>query len=171
MTSTETDSILPAVTLATVQDRSVISNMLQLMLYDLSPLYGEWIGRDGRYAYDWLDSYWVESDRYPYLIFRQKQLTGFALVMAHSPISGRAPCWFMAEFFVLKAQRQRGYGHAALRHILSRHSGTWEIAAINRNRDAISFWMNALLKLDLKDLKKEFRTYEKLEWMVHSFVS
>lgn len=62
MTSTETESVLPEVKLAISQDRPVISNMLQLMLYDLSPLYGEWIGRDGRYAYDWLDSYWGEAD-------------------------------------------------------------------------------------------------------------
>ena len=110
MTSNDTNSILPTVTLAAEQDRPVISNMLQLMLYDLSPLYGEWIGRNGRYFYEWLDNYWVEPDRYPYLISRQDQLTGFALVKAHSPISERAPCWFMAEFFILKAQRRCGYG-------------------------------------------------------------
>lgn len=91
--------------------------------------------------------------------------------MAHSAISGRVPCWFMAEFFILKAQRQRGYGQAALRDILSRHSGNWEIAAINWNLDAVSFWMNALLKIGVKDLKKEARTYEKLEWTLHKFVS
>ena len=145
--------------------------MLQFMLYELSPLYGEWIGRDGRYPYDRLENYWEEPDRYPYLMHRQKQLTGFALVMAHSPISGRAPCWFMAEFFILRAQRQRGYGQAALSDILSRHHGNWEIGAINKNRDAVSFWRNALLSLDIKDLNTEPQIYEKLEWTVHSFVS
>lgn len=171
MASTETDLILPKVTIATEQDRLVISNMLQLMLYELSPLFGEWIGRDGRYPYDRLENYWVEPDRYPYLIHRQEQLTGFALVLAHSPISGRASRWFMAEFFILRAQRQRGYGQAALGDILSKHRGNWEIAAINTNRNANFFWKNALAKLDVENLSTEYRIFEKHEWTVHSFVS
>ena len=171
MTSPRIDPVLPTVTPATERDRPVISNLLQLMLYDLSPHYGEWIGRDGRYAYEWLDNYWVEPDRYPYLICREEQLVGFALLMAHSPVSGRAPCWFMAEFFILKAQRRRGYGQVALGEILSRHNGNWEIAVMNNNRDAGFFWTNALSKFDLKDRKQESLIRKKLEWTVHSFVT
>ena len=171
MTSSDKKSVQPTVTLATEQDRAVISNLLQFMLYELSPLYGEWIGRDGRYAYEWLDSYWIDSDRYPYLLSRDDQLAGFALVMARSPITGRAPCWFMAEFFVLKAQRRCGLGQAALADIVSRHKGDWEVAANKKNRDAISFWMKSLSEIDLKDLRKESRTFDNLEWTLHSFVS
>lgn len=171
MTSTKQNAVLPTLTLATERDRPVISNLPQFMLYDLSPFYGEWIGRDGRYAYQWLDSYWVEPDRYPYLICREEQLVGFALVMAHSPVSGRAPCWFMAEFFILKAQRRRGYGQVALGDILSRHNGHWEIAVMGKNQDAISFWANVLSKLDLKDRKTESLIHKKPEWTVHSFVT
>ena len=110
MSSIQPDVVLPILAPATEQDRPVISNLLQLMLHDLSPFCGEWIGRDGRYAYAWLDSYWVDPDRHPYVIRLEDQLVGFALVMAYSPVSGRAPCWFMAEFFILKAQRRRGHG-------------------------------------------------------------
>ena len=171
MTSNQTGSALPTLVPANERDRPVISNLLQLMLYDLSPLYGEWIGRDGRYTYEWLDYYWVDQDRFPYLICREGQLAGFALVMAHSPISGRAPCWFMAEFFVLKAQRRRGYGQVALNAILSRHNGNWEIAVMDINEGAASFWKNALSKSILKNWKKEPVTHKELEWTVHSFVT
>lgn len=149
----------------------MIANLLQLMLYDLSPLYGEWIGRDGRYDYEWLDSYWIEPGRYPYLIYRKDQLAGFALVMAYSPVSGRTPCWFMAEFFILKAQRRRACGQTALGEVLSRHNGSWEIAVMKKNQAAISFWSNALSKCDLKDWGTESLTLKKLEWTVHSFVT
>jgi predicted acetyltransferase len=171
MASSNVNTILPTVTLASEQDRPVIFQLLQFMLYDLSPHFGEWISRDGRYVYEWFDSYWIEPDRYPYLICRQEQLVGFALVMSHSPISRRTPCWFMAEFFILKAQRQQGHGQAALKHILTMHPVNWEIATFNKNQRAVSFWTNALLRLGPKDLQRETHTHDKLEWTVQTFVS
>ena len=148
---------------ATKQDRPLICQLIQLMHHDVSPIFGEWIGRDGRYAHRSLDVYWTEQDRHPYVIRRKGQLVGIALVSARSPISGRAPCWFMDEFFVLKAQRRRGYGLLLVREIISRHRGKLEIAAIDRNEGAVSFWINALSRLQLTDLEKEFLTYDKNE--------
>lgn len=156
---------------ATKQDRPVIARLIQLMLYDLSPVFGEWIGNDGSYAYDYLDAYWTEQDRHPYLFYQSAQLVGFALVSAHSPISGRARCWFMSEFFVLKAQRRRGYGLQAVREIVSRHRGNWEIAVILQNRDAVSFWSKVLLQLQLTDLKQHSQSHAGFEWVVNTFVS
>ena len=171
MESPESNADTITLARATKQDRPVISHLIQLMFYDLSSIYGEWIGRDGRYAYRSLDVYWTEQDRHPYVICRKGQLVGFALVSAHSPISGRAPCWFMDEFFVLKAQRRRGYGLLAVREIISRHRGNWEIAANNKNEDAVSFWAKALSRLQLTDLEKESQTYDGYEWVIHTFVS
>lgn len=171
MTLTGIDPGVATVIPATERDRPVIANLLQLMLYDLSPLYGEWIGRDGRYDYAWLQDYWIEEDRYPYVILRQDQLAGFALVMAHSPLSGRTPCWFMAEFFILKAQRRCGCGQAALRQILARHRGHWEIAVINNNRSALSFWSDALAALEPEALQNQTRTHDDLQWTVHGFIA
>ena len=171
MESPESNADTITLAQATKQDRPVICQLIQLMHYDLSSIYGEWIGRDGRYAYRSLDVYWTEQDHHPYVIRRNGQLVGFALVTPRSPISGRAPCWFMYEFFVLQAQRRRGYGLHAVREILSRHRGNWEIAAIDKNEDAVSFWTTALARLQLADLAKESRTHDKMEWVVHTFVS
>ncbi len=171
MTTTGIGDDMVTVVPATGQDRPVIANLLQLMLYDLSPLHGEWIGREGRYDYAWLQDYWISDDRHPYLILRRDQLAGFALVMAHSPLSGRTPCWFMAEFFILKAQRRQGHGQAALRQLLAMHRGRWEIAVFDHNRDALAFWSDALAALEPDALQSEPRTHDDQQWTVHGFVS
>jgi len=171
MAALETNAASITVTQATEQDQPVVARLIQLMHYDISPYFGEWISLDGCYAHGSLDAYWTEQDRHPYLIHRSKQLVGFALVSAHSPISGRAPCWFMDEFFVLRAQQRRGYGLQAVRKILSRHPGNWEIAVIEKNLDAISFWAKGLSRLRLKDLTKEPGTHAGFDWIIHSFTS
>ena len=171
MWSADDESKVMSVTLATESDRSVISNLLQLMLYDVSHVYGEWIGSDGRYAYEGLDAYWIENDRFPYLVFRQRQLAGFALVMARSPISGRAPCWFLGEFFILKAQRRRGCGQAAFRQVLSRHTGDWEIAINNNNKDARFFWAKGLPRFGLNDLTTVIRPHDDSDRTIDSFMA
>ena len=69
----------------------------------------------------------------------------------------------MAEFFILKAQRRRGDGQVALGEILSRHNGRWEIAVMDKNHGACSFWMNALSKYDLKERNEESLIHKDLE--------
>ncbi|MEO1020488.1 MAG: GNAT family N-acetyltransferase, partial [Pseudomonadota bacterium] len=152
-------------------DRRTIANLPQLMLYDLSPIDGEWIGGNGRYAYRWLDLYWTEPGRNAYLFTRNGQLSGFALVLAYSPLSGCTPCWFMAEFYILRAQRHLGYGKLAASEIIARHPGNWEIAVLKNNQNAISFWTATLSRLPLTDLKTESQTHDARERVVHSFIS
>lgn len=171
MTSSNNISDYITVSLADKSDQPTLSRLIQFMLYDLSPNYGEWISPDGSYQFESLDVYWEQQDRHPYLIWRQNQLAGCALVSAHSPISGRKPCWFMDEFFVLKAQRKNGFGHEAARQILSMHKGSWEIAAIEKNQGAVSFWTKALSKLALTNLERTTPAHDGDDWVMHTFES
>ena len=104
--------------------KPLIANLIQLYLYDMTESLPFPVGSDGRFEYGFLDRFW----RFPYLIYSGDEIAGFALVVDECPLTGLAPCFFMAEFFVLKAYRRQGLGRAALGAILLRHPGEWHIA-------------------------------------------
>ena len=91
---------------------------------------------DGCYDYDLLDQFW----EHPYLITQNNELAGFCLIISHCPIRNRSPCWFMAEFCVLRPYQGQGIGRAAVQAVLNRHPGDWEIAWSPENSPANAFW-------------------------------
>jgi predicted acetyltransferase len=122
-------------------DKPVIANLIQLYLYDMTEFMPFPVGSDGRFDYGFLHRFW----RHPYFIMEGEEIAGFALVVDECPLTGRTPCWFMAEFFVLKAYRNRGVGKAAFDLALAAHAGPWHIAVPHANRTAQAFWGRALV--------------------------
>ncbi|MBO9588345.1 GNAT family N-acetyltransferase [Devosia sp.] len=133
---------MPTITLVSARpdQKPVIANLIQLYLHDMTEFMPFPVGVDGRYAYDFLDRFW----RFPYLIMSDDEIAGFAPVIDECPLTGRAPCWFMAEFFVLKAHRGRGLARAAVQQALQAHPGQWHIAVPHANRPAQTFWSEIL---------------------------
>lgn len=129
---------------ATRDQQSLIANLIQLYLYDMTESMPFPVGADGRFEYDFLERFW----RFPYLIYSADEIAGFALVIDECPLTGRQPCYFMAEFFVLKAYRRRGIGQAALAAIAVRHRGDWHIGVPLANQPAQAFWNRALAGYD-----------------------
>jgi predicted acetyltransferase len=129
-----------SITPATDEQKSLIANLIQLYLYDMTESMPFPVGADGRFEYDFLERFW----RFPYLIHSGDEIAGFALVIDECPLTGRKPCWFMAEFFVLKAYRRRGVGQAAVVGILQSHPGEWQIGVPRANSPAQAFWGRAL---------------------------
>jgi predicted acetyltransferase len=125
---------------ATPEDKPVISNLIQLYLHDMTEFMPFPVGADGRFEYDFLDRFWC----HPYFIMHGDEIAGFALVVDECPLTGRAPCWFMAEFFVLRAYRGQGVGRKALSLALAAHHGQWHIAVPHANLAAQAFWGRAL---------------------------
>lgn len=118
------------------EHRATVANLIQLYLYDMTADLPFPVGEDGRFEYDYLDRFW----RHPYLIRSNGELAGFALVIEECPVTALRPCFFMAEFFVLKAYRGHGVGRRAADAIVSRHAGRWHIGVIERNAGASRFW-------------------------------
>ena len=83
----------------------------------------------------------------------------------------QAPCWFMAEFFILGAQRRKGLGQQALAHLLARHPGVWEIAVMDLNGDAIRFWDRVLSDMDVAERVTRARRHDGRAWTIHSFTA
>lgn len=149
---------------AAVDDKPVVANLLQLYLYDMTADLPFPVGRDGRFEYDYLDRFW----QHPYLIFRDDELAGFALVIDTCPVTSAAPCFFMAEFFVLKAYRGQGVGKAAFEDIVRRHYGPWHIGVIDRNEGANAFWSRALAARGATTFSHRF---DGETWLIYEFSS
>lgn len=147
---------------ATSADRSVIAQLIQLYLYDMAAQTPFDIGSDGRYDYALLDDFW----RYPYLIYWEKQLVGFALVIDHCPVTGQSPCWFMAEYFVLRPYRGKAIGQRAFAQICARHAGLWHIAVQAQNTLAEGFWAKVVPKTGLPTSAAQF---DGAQWRVRAF--
>jgi predicted acetyltransferase len=143
-------------------DRSIICNLIQLYLYDMASQNPFPLNEQGLYDYDYLDGFWQA----PYLFRAGADLVGFALVVGHSPISNRAPCWFMAEFCVLRPYRRKGLGRLAVADILGRHQGAWEIAWQTENRAAASFWPSVLRD---RAVVSSSTAFDDADWYTMSF--
>jgi len=137
------------VALAGEAERRLIEGLAQFYIYDFSEFelldsHDFEPGADGRFEpVPHMDSYWREASRYPLLIRRGGAPVGFALIdaVAHSglPVDRN-----MAEFFVMRKHRRAGVASAAVRMILSRWPGRWEIAVAERNSGARAFWPAAV---------------------------
>ena len=143
--------------------KPVIANLIQLYLHDMTEFMPFPVGADGRVGYDFLDRFW----RFPYLVRSGEEIAGFALVIDACPLTGRAPCWFMAEFFILRAYRGRGLARAAVQQAVDAHKGQWHIAVPRANRAAQSFWSKALATQS--PVSRDIH-FDGDDWRLHHFV-
>ena len=124
--------------------RDTLANLFQLYTYDFTEQWagldrGE-VGEDGLFdAYPYLDSYWVEPGRRPYLIRADGHIAGFVLINGFSH-SGLPVDFAVAEFFVMRKHRRGGVGRAAARAAIAPRAGQWELAVARRNTAALPFW-------------------------------
>ncbi|MBS8225478.1 GNAT family N-acetyltransferase [Vannielia litorea] len=121
---------------ATEADRPVIANLLQFYLYDMAEWFGTETNAAGRYEHEILDEVWA----HPYLFSLGKMPVGFALLTRTCTIRPRSPCWYIAEFGVLRPYWRRGIGRRALGRLFAAHPGEWEITWYDENRPAAAFW-------------------------------
>lgn len=111
---------VPTIVSARPDQKPAIANLVQLCLYDVTATMPFPVGPDGRFEYGFLDRFW----QHPYLLYAGDEIAGFALVIDHCPLTATSPCWFMAEFFVLKAYRRSGIGSQDVAGIVDRHPAT-----------------------------------------------
>lgn len=127
-------------------DRLWIESVYRDYLDDLAPLNtGVFpaLGEFGHREPDQLGRWFAEPGAQLLLILHDQTPAGFALVTPGGSVaSSRGPrCDYrMAEFFIARPQRRRGVGRSAMRLILDRFSGTWEIIEYLRNPGAVNFW-------------------------------
>jgi predicted acetyltransferase len=127
-------------------DRQWIESVYRDYLDDLAPLNTgifPALGEVGHREPDQLVRWLADPTAQLFIILNDQQPAGFAMVTpggSVSQASGPRSNYRMAEFFISRPQRRRGVGRSAVRLILDRFDGTWEIIEYLRNPGAVSFW-------------------------------
>ncbi|WP_330455942.1 GNAT family N-acetyltransferase [Streptomyces sp. NBC_00820] len=120
---------------ATAEDRPTVERLWLLFRHDLSGFRGVLPGPGAEFRSERLDSAFAEAGWVPYLMTCGEHPVGFAFVRGPT-----APTRVLNSFFVVRGARRAGVGLRAVREILARHPGRWEIAFQHDNAPAVSFW-------------------------------
>lgn len=122
---------------ASVEDKGVLRRLLQLYHYDFSEWNGDDVDEDGEFVHLYLDHYWTEPGRHPFLIRCDGRWAGFALVRAEGVHD-------MSEFFIMRKYRRNGAGREAARQVFAMFPGPWQVRQLHGNDAATAFWRVAI---------------------------
>jgi predicted acetyltransferase len=112
---------------------------LGLLNTGMFPMLGDVEQRDRDPLQRWL----LDRSALLITILDDRKPAGFAMV-ARDNHASRQSDYRMAEFFIDRAHRRRGVGRSAVRLILDRFAGRWEIIEYTRNPAAVQFWRNVV---------------------------
>lgn len=121
-------------------DKLILRNLMQLYLHEFSAYDQADVNRSGLYEYKHLDRYWIEPNRRPFIIRVKGQLAGFVLISKYADPIYSEQRWSVAEFFVLKKYRRKKVGTQVAVQIFDMFRGKWQVAQIENNLPAQSFW-------------------------------
>lgn len=129
---------------ASLEDKSIILNLIQLYTYELSFYEDEttnFIMLDtGLFLVSkYIELYFEEESRHPYILKYNGNLAGFALVRFNE--DGR---YEIGEFFVLNKYRKIGMGTFMANEIFKKYRGKWEIRTLLKNKRAQEFWRKVI---------------------------
>ena len=152
---------------AGVEEKVLLERLMELYLYDFSEFDGADLDNQAYYGYPYLDRYWVEPGRAPFLVRVDGALAGFVLVFEYS-LLGQAG-HMIAEFFVLRKYRRLGVGRAAAFAAFERFPGHWEVSQINENLPAQRFWRSVLTEYTHGEYREVVLADEQWHGPVQSF--
>lgn len=122
---------------ALAEEKPIIFDLLQVYMDELSHFPDEnpdYKDENGVYAYPYLDAYWQEDVRFPYLLYADGYVGGFALVRRDGEH------WEMAEFYVSPQFRRCGLAMACVTEIFEKHPGHWKIMYNKHNQAGRALW-------------------------------
>ena len=135
-TSSTTVDIRPA----TPADRPTVERLWLMFRHDMSEFatggQPQLPNPDGTFRSERVDAaFGGGGDWAPYLFWSGEGPVGFAFVRGIT-----APTRVLNSFFVVRGARRAGMGLQAVRDVVARHPGHWEIAFQDANPGAVAFW-------------------------------
>ncbi|WP_342405741.1 GNAT family N-acetyltransferase [Brevibacillus sp. FSL K6-2834] len=153
---------------AALEEKSIISNLLELYNHDFSEYMDLDVDEQGRYGYPYLDNYWTEPDRFPFLIQAEGKWAGFVLVRKIADENHLGSSYFsIAEFFIMRKYRRSGIGKAIAHQVFRMFPGHWEVVQLASNVPAQLFWRKTISEYTNGD----FQEWEEPGKVYQSFVS
>ena len=121
------------------EDRTLLWNINQKYLYEMTQYYDDPMDENGNFHYGHFEEYFSDPNRTAYLLYDDDNLVGFALLNPYSCCRGK-PDYTMAEFTIFPACRRRYLASEAVKTVLEKHPGKWEIKYNEKNSAAKEFW-------------------------------
>lgn len=123
---------------AAASDKPKFEQLLDQYLCELKTHRELDIGATDSTTYRYLDSYWNEKGRHPYLFYYKNELVGFSFIRDKQ--STQSLSSQVAEFYIQPGKRGMGIGQKAAVAIFEMFPGHWELQVHNKNKVAIEFW-------------------------------
>jgi len=157
---------------ATPDVDSLLRNLLELYVHDLSEIFPVEIGKDGRFGYEKLRLYWEEpAVRQAFLIKSGTRVAGFAFVTRGSPASDDPDVLDVAEFFVLRGYRRSGVGRQAAPMLWDSVPGQWVVRVSEANRAGLPFWREVIGSYTSGVFVESTRPGDPHGWRIFTFAS
>ena len=126
------------------KDKNVIYNLMQLYTYELSFFEDNTTNfellENGLFKINkYIDLYWKEEERHPYILKCDGKIAGFVLERFNEEGINE-----IAEFFVLNKYRQYGVGTFMANEMFNKYKGKWEIRTLLKNKRAQDFWRRVM---------------------------
>ncbi len=151
---------------ASFADKLVLHHLLQLYLYEFSAFDNADVNEHGLFGYKYLDNYWLDSGRHPFLIRVEGKLAGFVLVRALDNATHA-----IAEFFIMQKYRRQGNGKMAACHIFDMFPGQWHVAQEAANESAQTFWRQVIGEYTNGEYEEEYARNDEWHGPIQRFAS
>lgn len=122
-----------------------IYKLLQFSEYDFSEYIGSDLNVYGEFEYEHYEDYFIDEKRKIYLLKINNNLAGFAFINNISyQLNNDDNILCVAEFFIMKKYRKKGYGRILAKYIFDTLNGKWEVFQMKNNTIAGIFWDNII---------------------------
>jgi predicted acetyltransferase len=152
-----------------LDQKPVLERLMELYLHDFSEFDQGDIGPDGLYGYDYLDSYWTESDRHAFIVYVNDQIAGFLLVNKIVILDKNIGAFSIAEFFIMRKHRRKGIGRQTAILIFNRFPGRCEISQEAANKPSQILWKNVINEYTGGKFSEEDYEHENSKCRILSF--
>jgi predicted acetyltransferase len=147
----------------------VITQLMELYLYEIADILHYDLGTEGRYGCDYLALYWQDSKRTPYLLWIEGKLAGFALVQHLPSEAGNIQSYEMVDFFVVRSWRNRGMAASAAQKLWRMHPGKWQVRCLRDDSKTMQFWHDTISHLTGSSGHLKLHEIGKETWAVYHF--
>lgn len=131
---------------ATIKEYPVIQNMGRFYVYDMSEYVGKeegWgVSEDGLYECIDFKKYWEDTNSFPFIVRYKNEIAGFVIVDKKG--SAAEIDFNIAQFFVLRKFKNKGFGRHVAYQCFKKFPGAWEVMVMPGNEGAYRFWRSTI---------------------------
>jgi predicted acetyltransferase len=125
-------------------EKPVMENLMHLYLYEFTDYTQDDADDQGRFLDEHLPRYWVEPNRYPFLVKFNEKPAGFVLVRDVLNEQDGQVTHHIAEFFVMRKYRRKKIGQQMASRMFDAFPGRWNVEEMPENLPAQAFWRKVI---------------------------